>query len=445
MKKLLLIGAGVIVVAAGSWGLWKWRQPAAPSAATAVTAKVERGDIRVVVASAGRVVANQEVDVKCKAGGQITKMPFDISDVVHTGDLLVELDQIDEQRNVKGAEVQLAAANAKLASARESLAISELTLKTDRQRSAAALKAAESHAVDAAQKAERMRQLLLQKLVSQEESDTTDTQTIQATADLDAARIHTAELETQTRALELKRQDVALAQATVDNDQIALDIAKDRLRDTRVLSPIDGVVAARQVQPGQIISSATSNVGGGTTLLTLSDLSRVFVFASVDETDIGKVDVGQKANVTVDAFPGRRFPGEVVRLAVRGVNSSNVVTFDVQIEVTGPEKKLLKPEMTANVEIVTAHKAGVLTLPLEAAVRKRGQYFVDKVTDGMITATPVTVGLTQADRLEITSGLAEGDTVSYVKGGDGAGKWSAQTRAPGGMMMGMGGAPRGGR
>lgn len=444
MKKVFLIGAGVIVVATGSWGLWKWRHPAAPAATAPVTAKVERGDIRVVVASAGRVVSNQEVDVKCKAGGQITKMPFDISDVVHAGDLLVELDPIDEQRKVKSAEVQLAAANARLASARESLAIAELTLKTDQQRADAELKAAESHAADAAQKAERMRQLLLQKLVSQEECDTADTQTVQAAADLDAAKIRMAELTTQGRALELKRQDVALAQATVDDDQIALDIAKDRLRDTRVLSPIDGVVAARQVQPGQIISSATSNVGGGTTLLTLSDLSRVFVFASVDETDIGKVQVGQKANVTVDAFPGRRFPGEVVRLAVRGVNSSNVVTFDVQIEVTGPDKQLLKPEMTANVEIVTAHKAGVLTLPLEAAVRKRGQYFVDKVTAGAVTTTPVTVGLAQADRIEITSGLAEGDTVSYVKGGEGAGKWSAQTRPPGGMMMGMGG-PRGGR
>lgn len=455
MKKRLIWVVVLVLLGGGGWLAWKHTRPGAaagtPTAGAAATAKVrvkvERGNIRAAVASSGRVVSNQDVDVKCKAGGQIVTMPFEISDTVKVGDLLVELDPVDEQRKVKQAEVQLAASQAKLAAARESLAIAELTLKTDRRRADAAFKAAESHAQDAQQKAARVRDLLAKNLVSQEEDDTAETQAVQAAADLEGAKIRAEELTTQERALELKRQEVALAQAAVDGDTIIQAIAKDRLHDTRVLSPIDGVVGGRQVQPGQIIASATSNVGGGTALLTLCDLSRIFVVASVDETDIGKVQVGQKANVTVDAFPGRPFPGEIVRVAVKGVNASNVVTFEVRIEVTGKAKNLLKLEMTANVEIVTAQKDDVLTLPVEAVRRKGREQLVDKVTgpaDGSTTTIPVTIGMADAAKVEIVSGLAEGDEVSYAKGSDSGGKWSGRNQGgpPRGMMMPMGGMPR---
>ena len=447
MKKILIVTVVVLVLAGGGWWFWRYKHPADKGTVKPTIATVARGNLRVTVVSSGRVVANQEVEVKCKAGGQVTKMPFDVSDTVKAGEMLVELDPVDEQRKVRQSEVSLAASKARLASAGENLGIAERTLKTDRQRADAALKAAESHATDAAQKAARMRELLGKHLVSLEDCETADTQTVQAAADREAARIRIAELETQEKALEVKRQDVALAQAEVDGNTITLSIAQDRLHDTRVLSPIDGVVAARVVQPGQIITSATSNVGGGTSLLTLNDLSRIFVVATVDETDIGKVAVGQKAGITVDAFPNRRFGGEVQRVAVRGVNASNVVTFEVRIEVTSRDKNLLKPEMTANVEITTAQKDNVLTLPLDAVVRKNGEQTVEKVTGETTATTKITVGLVDPERVEVVSGVAEGDKVSYTAGGDGAGKWAgkgAAAGAPRPMMMGMGGG-RGGR
>src|SRR5262249_12618539 len=151
--------------------------------------------------------------------------------------------------------------------------------------------------------------------------------------------------------LEVRRQDIKLSEAQLRSDQVALANARQQLTYTKVTAPMDGVVAALNVQIGTIISSGITNVGGGTTILSLSDLSHIFVLASVDESEIGSVAIDQQAVITVDAFPGRRFRGKVVRIATRGVNVSNVVTFEVKIEVLGENKTLLKPEMTANVQI----------------------------------------------------------------------------------------------
>ena len=227
-----------------------------------------------------------------------------------------------------------------------------------------------------------------------------------------------------------------LAQSEVESDRVALSIAQQRLSDTKVVAPIDGVVTSRNVQIGQIISSGISNVGGGTTVLTLSDLSRIFVLASVDESDIGKVADGQTVLVTADAFPDKRFRGKVARVAPRGVSASNVVTFEVKIEVTGRDKLLLKPEMTANVEILIAQKDDVVLVPAEAVSRRKTQRIVVAVNDdGTTEDRPVEVGINDGFSVEILSGLKEGETVQ-VRKGEAESSWrSGQRRLPGGPMM----------
>ena len=95
-------------------------------------------------------------------------------------------------------------------------------------------------------------------------------------------------------------------------------------------------------------------------------MSHIFVLASVDESDIGGVKVGQKVNITADAFPGKTFTGSVVRIATQGVNVSNVVTFEVKIEVISADKNLLKPQMTANVQVIEASKSNVVMIPMMA-------------------------------------------------------------------------------
>ena len=179
-----------------------------------------------------------------------------------------------------------------------------------------------------------------------------------------------------------------------------------------MLAPLDGVVAEQNVQVGQIIASGINNVGGGTTVMKLADLSHIYVLVSVDESDIGRIEVGQQAQITVDAHPNAVFPGQVVRVAIKGTIESNVVTFEVKVEVSGLNQQLLKPEMTANVEIVAVEKDGVLLVPVAALERRRHENFVTvRKEDGTTQQRAVQTGASDGEFMEITSGLAEGEEV----------------------------------
>jgi HlyD family secretion protein len=416
-KKRWVIIIAIIVIAVGVYFLRPSGAGKAETAPQLSQVKVEEGPIRLAVDSTGRVVPNLNVDIKCKASGEVITLPYDISDTVTQGALLVELDPIDEERNVEQAKVELTASQAKLAQAQLNLDIAERTLATEKGKADAALKSAEAQARDAQAKADRMKQLLGKKLASQEDYGTAETAAIQAASDLENARVHMDELKTQEISLGTKREDVRLAQSQVESDKINLEIAQQRLKDTKVFAPMDGVVTARNVQRGQIISSGISNVGGGTTVLTLSDLSHVYVLASVDESDIGKVALGQPAIITADAFPNLTFRGKVVRIATMGVNNSNVVTFEVKIEVLSRDKRLLKPEMTANVEIVAAEKENALLIPAEAVSRQRGKTFVEVVkNDGTTEKRQIEVGISDGVSEEVLKGLSLGETVMVNKG-----------------------------
>jgi len=428
----------ILAVAAGVYYFFVVRKASTADAKTPIsTAKVEKGAIKVAVASTGRVVSNLDVDIKCKASGEIITLPFDVSDKVEKDALLLELDPINEGRTKKQAEVSLSASMARLAVSQRNLEIAQLTLITDRERALASLDAARAQASDARVKAQRMKELLDKKLGSQEDYDTAATSAAQADSNLKIAQVSVDELKAEEESLELKRQDVKLAETQVESDQIALDIANDRLADTKVAAPISGVVTARNVEIGQIISSGISNVGGGTSLLTISDLSRMFVLASVDESDIGRVRLDQSVEITADAFPGKRFSGKVVRVAAKGVNLSNVVTFEVKIEVLDDAKGLLKPEMTANIDIILSEKSDILTVPNEAVYTKdRKRYVSIPGIEGATIDKEVTTGITDGSRTEIISGVSEGDTVVLQKAGSDS-RWAAsnQPGGPGGRMV----------
>ena len=416
MRKMVVILLVAVLVAGGGYYLKGKRENSSGDAPTLITVTVERGPIFSSISTTGRVVPNLEVEIKCKASGEIVRLPYDISDYVKKGDLLVELDPVDEQRAVKRAEVALSASQAKRVQAQRNLRLAGENLDSERKRAASALRSAEAGAQDAEAKSERVKHLLEKKLASQEEYDTAKTATVQAASTLENVRVRIEELETEELALELKRQDVHLAEAQVESDQITLLDAKQRLEDTKVMAPIDGIISASNVQVGQIISSGISNVGGGTTMLTLADLSRMFILASVDESDIGSVKVDQPTEITADAFPGTRFRGRVVRVATKGVSASNVVTFEAKIEVLGKNKSLLKSEMTANLEIIAAQEEDVLFVPVEA-VQRRGKQKIVLVSkkDGQTEERPVETGIDDGINVEITSGLSEGETVIVNK------------------------------
>ena len=361
-------------------------------------------------------MANLEVDIKCRAGGEIIKLPFDISQNVKQGDLLCQLDTKDEDLAVRSADAAVAQAAAKLAQAQANLETAELNLGTTREKDTAALASAKVKAENLRAKAERQKELVAQKLGSPEEYETVQTEAAAAVADQRAAEVAVEELKQQEVQLEFKRQDVKTAEAQLQSDNIALDTQKQQLAYTTVTAPMDGTVSALNVQKGQIIASGLNAVNGGTTILTLADLSHVFVTATVDESDIGGVKVGHKARVTVSSFPGRTFAGKVVRIAVKGVNTSNVVTFEVKVEVNDDHKDLLKPEMTGDVTIVEDERQNALMVPAAAVTRRNGQAYVSvKTAKGTKEERAVTLGIEGADMAEVRSGLSDGDRVAVTE------------------------------
>ena len=414
MKKWIFIILLVILSAGGGLYFWEMHQSGKEENTSGMTLfEVERGDLTMTVSSTGRVVANLDVDIKCKASGEVIRLPFDVSDGVKKGDLLVELDPADEQRLVEKAEISLSASQARLKQAELDLKIAEENLILEKRQAEESLRSARASAQLTAAKLERQRQLLEKKLISQEEFDTAETAAIQSKSELESAKIRIEELKTKETSLQLKRQDVNLAKSQVASDKIALSDARQRLQDTKVFAPIDGVVSARNVQIGQIISSGITNVSGGTTVMTVSDLSRVFVLASVDESEIGQVETSQHALINVDAFPDKNFKGKVIRIATKGINTSNVVTFEVKLEILGEQKDLLKPEMTANVKIIVARAEDALLVPIDAVYRKQGKQFIAVIADdGILEERGVTVGIDDGRRIQILDGLSEGETVS---------------------------------
>jgi HlyD family secretion protein len=161
--------------------------------------------------------------------------------------------------------------------------------------------------------------------------------------------------------------DYANARANVVRAKVAVETAKDQLDDTNVLAPITGTIIEKDVERGQVISSPTKDVGGGTVLLKMADLGLVQVRTLVDETDIGKIQVGQPATVTVDAFPNRPFEGSVLKIEPQAQTEQNVTMFPVLVRIDN-RAGLLRPGMNAEVEIHVGERPGVLAVP-NAALR----------------------------------------------------------------------------
>ena len=441
MKKTLVIIA-ILVVGGVSFIAYKWSRISKENGPQYTRITAERGSITKTVAASGSVTPNLDVEIKCKASGEVVTLPYDLSDKVQEGDLLVELDREDEERNVELSRVTLHESQARLSRARENLGVAERDLATSRERAEIDLEVAGAHADDARAGADRIQDLFDRGFVSQEEYEQSRTQLVAAEAEVDAAGLRFTELASQEAALALLRQDVVLAQANVESAEINLRSAQQRLEDTRVYAPMDGIVTARYVQIGQIIASGISNTTGGTPVMTISDLSRLYILARVDESDIGEVETGQRVVVSADAYPDESFEGTVDRIAPIGVNVSNVVTFEVRIEVTSENKSLLMPEMTADVEIVVAEKNDALLLRANALASRDGRRMVLVLgDDGKPSPREVETGIDNGQFIEIISGLSETDVV-LVSEMEEPSMWrssSEERQPPPPGVMGMGG------
>jgi HlyD family secretion protein len=279
-------------------------------------------------------------------------------------------------------------------------------------REQSALESAKVKAENLQAKADRQKQLKEQKLGSEEDYETAQTDAATAKDAAVEAQVALDELKQQEIALQSRKLDVDNAQTQLEADKLNLSTQQQQLDYTTVNSPMDGTVSALDVQIGSMVQSGVGGFSGGTTIMTLSDLSHIFVMATVDQSDIGNVQIGQSARVEVDSFPNRDFAGKVVRIATTGVNTSNVVTFEVKVEVTDKDKGLLRPQMTGDVTIVEDQRNKVLMVPTAAVSHRSGQSFVE-LPGGEKRA--VKLGLEGSDNFEVVSGLSEGDKVVLEK------------------------------
>jgi HlyD family secretion protein len=297
---------GIVIVAAGA--AWLARGPHGRGTAAAVTTQpVERHDIALTIEASGTIEPVDLVEVKSKASGTITSMPVSVGSRVTARDLLVQIDTRD--------------------------------VRNQYDQTLAALRAAQVKAdISKAQKAR---------------SDS-----------LNAQGVITAD-ENETAMLDDANAEAALVTARTN-----LDLAKQRLDDATVRAPVAGTVLSQSVTEGQVISSATSSVSGGTTLLTMADLSHIRMRTLVAETDVGNVRPGQGATVTVDAFPNRTFEGTVEKVEPQAVVAQSVTNFPVLVSLSNDDGLLL-PGMNGEVSLVVDRRGDVLAVPVDAVRSQR--------------------------------------------------------------------------
>ena len=207
--------------------------------------------------------------------------------------------------------------------------------------------------------------------------------------------------------LDLAQQAYAVAEQQSKQAQANLADAVTQLGYTKIIAPISGTVESVTTQEGETVASSFA----APTFVTLLDLSRLEVWAYVDETDIGRIRVGQKATFTVDTYGDYQFPGEVTAIYPQAQIRSNVVDYVAVIRFQRPRDRILRPEMTTTVMIAQQQRRNVLSLPISAVHREGGRQYVT-VRNGPSTERRwITTGLREDSNWEITDGVREGEEV----------------------------------
>ena len=278
LHKWMLAGGSLAIAAiVGTLQLRADHPAAAPDPVKHKEVTAVRGPFRLIVTANGLVRPIDRIELKSKASGEVTRLPIEVGDRVEQGALIAQLDQVEERAALAQAEADLEIARAELELARKNF--------------------------------DRRQRLFSSDVISQEVQDQTEL-------------------------------NLAVARSRLVQARTALDRASERMQETVVSAPVSGLILQKYVERGQIIASGVSNVGGGTPIADIADMRRVHVEAGIDEIDIGRIEVGQRAAVVAEAYPEQLYEGEVVRIAPEARVEQNVTLFDVIIEVANTNSKL---------------------------------------------------------------------------------------------------------
>jgi HlyD family secretion protein len=390
-RKLIIIGSAILLflvlivgaVAAFSHGSSKID----PSK----LAKVEKGDLAKSVVATGKVEPITKVEVKSKASGIVKKLLVEYGDRVKKGQLLAQLDKIEIQAGVEQSRASLDAAQANLESS-----------KADYER---AKVDAEGPDVPLLKRAYD-RNLSMQKdgVVSQSALDDAEKDYRMAVNKQNVARAQILVLQAR----------IAQAHAQVVQDEANLRQLDEQLSYTDIVSPIDGIILSRDVEMGDAVSSILVLGSGATLVMTIGDTSQVYVKGKVDESDIGRVYLGQAARIKVESFKDKTFNGVVTKISPMGVEKDNVTTFEVRVSIQNPGGEL-KAEMTANAEIILEEHKSVLQIPEGAIIYDKDRNASVEVPDAKgkdgQRKVAINIGISNGAKTEVLKGLNEGDQV----------------------------------
>ena len=354
-------------------------------------AKAESGDIAKSVVATGKVQPITKVEVKSKASGIVTRLDTDINAQVKQGQVLAQLDQIEILAQVGAQRAQLAAAES---NARAAVA----SIEYDKVNAEAPDLPMYKHTYD------RALQMSKDGVVSQQALD-------------DAQQKYLAAANTRDKAVAQISVDTSKlhqAQAQVEQAQSSLKQLEEQLSYTTITSPMDGVILSRDVELGDAVSSILVMGSTATLVMTIGDVRQVYVQGKVDESDIGKVYLGQTARIKVESFKDKTFLGKVTRIAPLGVEKDNVTTFEVRVSIDNPGGEL-KANMTANAEILLEEHKNVLTVPEQAVIYDKDRNASVEVPDSNQKKgrrkMDIKAGISNGTKTEVLAGLKPGDTV----------------------------------
>jgi len=344
--------AGAGLIGVSAWLALRGGRSAHADSTLVVTAK--RGTLAIEILDTGRVEAREKIELKSKVAGQVVGVLAEQGALVKKGDTLVLLDPIDYEREVARAQADIAQAEATTDFARRTL--------------------------------ERKKNGVRESILP--------------SSDLDAA-------EHQFRT----------GGAALRSARVALRAAQDRVRYTKILSPIDGTVIQRNIEVGEVVTPGVQATFEGRPLLTVADLTTLLILVDLNQIDVAKVQLGQRASVKLDALPDRTYEAKVTRIAPASVRRERqeVDVFPIEAELVVTDTTI-KPGMTADVRIHLESKDNVLTLPIEAVVRRGAGGKVTRLVSNAKgeesrEEVQVTLGAHSDRELEIASGLEEGDRI----------------------------------
>ena len=352
---------------------------------------VERGDLARSVVATGKIEPLTKVEVKSKASGLVKEVLVDYGERVRRGQVLAELDKEELQARVREARAALQSAQASVASAQASV---------ERGR----VDASDPQLPFLQSNLDRSRQLFERGVISR-----TDLENAESAYQIALNKQLSAE-----RGVTVTRADVDRAKAEVAKAQAMLERALEDLRNATIVSPIDGVVLSRDVEPGDAVSSILVLGSQATLVCTLGDTSDLYVLGKVDEADIGKIYVGQPARIVVESFKDKKFAGTVTKISPLGAEKDNVTTFEVRVSIQDPGAEL-RANMTANAEIILEETQNLLVVPEAAVIYDKERNASLEVPDAEAETgkrkVPIKVGISNGVKTEVVEGVDEGQQV----------------------------------